>query len=265
MALDAATLIFGNLGLLALCFIALWALSLRVKDASIIDIFWGPACALCAVFTVIRTGDLAPRPLLLTVLVSVWGARLAVHLGRRNLGHGEDYRYQTMRQRRGPYRDFALWSLVWVYGLQCLIAWFVSLPVQIGQLGGPQELGALAIIGLMIFAVGLLFEAVGDEQLRRFKRNPNNAGRLMTAGLWSWTRHPNYFGDALVWAGLAVIALESPIGWAAVLSPIVMTYFLVVVSGKALLERRLEKKYPDYAAYRARTSGFFPTPPRRAS
>lgn len=265
MASEAAILALGNLGLLALFFVALWALSVRMKDASIVDIFWGPACALGALFTIVRTGDLAPRALLLTLLVWAWAARLALHLGRRNLGHGEDYRYQAMRRARGSDRDFALWSLVWVYGLQCLVAWFVSLPVQIGQLGGPRTLGPVAVFGVLVFAVGFVFEAVGDAQLRRFKRDPGNAGRLMTEGLWSWTRHPNYFGDALVWTGLAVVALESPIGWAAALSPIVMAHFLVNVSGKALLERRLERKYPDYAAYRARTSGFVPMPPKRAS
>ena len=260
---DAAILAIGNLGLLALCFLALWALSARLKDASIVDIFWGPACALGAVFTIVRTGELTVRGLLLTALVVAWAGRLALHLARRNLGHGEDYRYQAMRKKRKSDADFAIWSLVWVYGLQCVIAWFVSLPVQIGQIGGAAHLGVLSFVGGLVFAGGLFFEAVGDDQLRRFKSDPANAGKLMTQGLWSWTRHPNYFGDACVWAGLTLIALEAPLGWTTVLSPLVMTYFLVNVSGKALLERRLEKRYPEYADYRARTSGFLPMPPRK--
>lgn len=265
MAGDAAILIIGNIGLLALAFLALWALSVRIKDASIVDIFWGPACALPAVLTLVRGGEPSPRALLLTGLVVIWAARLSLHLGRRNLGHGEDYRYQKMRARQPSAAAFARWSLVWVFGLQCAIASAVSLPVQLGQLGGPPELGLLALLGAAIFAFGFFFEAVGDAQLRRFKSDPRNAGKLLTSGLWAWTRHPNYFGDACVWAGLSVIALEAPLGWIALVSPILMTHFLLNVSGKALLERNLEKKYLEYADYRKRTSGFLPRPQKRRS
>lgn len=262
MAHDVAILVFGNLGLLALAFLTLWALSVRLRDASIVDIFWGPACAIPALLTLVRLGEAPPRAVLLTALVGIWAARLAAHLAWRNIGHGEDYRYQAMRARQPSDAAFARWSLIWVYGLQCVIAWAVSLPVQLGQLGGPRELGVFAAAGAAIFSLGFVFEAVGDAQLRRFKSDPQNAGRLMTNGLWAWTRHPNYFGDACVWTGLALIALEAPLGWIALASPVLMTHFLHNVSGKALLERRLERKYPNYAAYRARTSGFIPFPPR---
>jgi steroid 5-alpha reductase family enzyme len=261
MALEALQIALTNLAALGVCFLALWALSLRLKDASIVDVFWGPACAIPAVVTLASLEAPGPRAFLLTGLVCLWALRLAAHLARRNLGHGEDPRYQAMRRGQPSDAAFARWSLVWVFGLQCLVAWFVSLPVQLGQIGG-GALGPLAAIGAAVFAIGLSFEAVGDWQLRRFKADPANAGRLMTGGLWAWTRHPNYFGDACVWWGLGLIALEGPLGWAAALSPAVMTHFLINVSGKALLERSLKKRYADYEPYMARTSGFFPRPPK---
>ncbi|MHA7871211.1 MAG: DUF1295 domain-containing protein [Hyphococcus sp.] len=245
------------LGLLTI----LWTVSVRIKDASIIDIAWGPACAAPAILTFLRTDGADPRALLLTALVSIWAARLAFYLAGRNLGHGEDIRYQKMRAKQSSDAAFARWSLPSIYWLQGLIAWFVSLPVQLGQFGG-EGLGLFAYLGVLIFAVGLAFEAVGDWQLKAFKADPANKGRLMTQGLWAWTRHPNYFGDAAVWTGLTIIALESPYGLWTVLSPAVMAFFLVKVSGKAMTERLMEKKYPDYAAYKARVSGFLPMPPK---
>jgi len=262
-AFDLTLLLLGNLAFLWMTLLALWGISVRIKDASIIDIAWGPACAAGPILTYLRADGSAPRDLLLTALVLIWAARLAMHLGVRNLGHGEDYRYRKMRERQGSDAAFARWSLVRVYGLQGLIAWFVSWPAQLGQIGPDQPLGALALLGIAIFSIGLAFEAVGDWQLRRFKADPTTKGRLMTRGLWAWTRHPNYFGDAAVWTGLTIIAIEGPFGWATALSPAVMTFFLVKVSGKALLERTMEKKYPEYAAYKRSTSGFLPLPPRR--
>ena len=250
-----------NLAIVLALLTALWFVSIRIKDASIIDTAWGPACALPAVLTFLRLEDPGPRALLLTALVSLWAARLAIYLGRRNLGHGEDIRYRKMREAQGSDAAFARWSLPRVYWLQGLIAWFVSLPVQWGQFGD-APLGALAVIGVVVFAVGLAFEAVGDFQLAAFKADPANKGKLMTSGLWRWTRHPNYFGDAAVWTGLTLIALEAPLGPYAILSPVVMMVFLVFISGKAMTERMMEKKYPDYVDYKRRTSGFIPLPPK---
>lgn len=256
------TLTADNLAILALCFLALWAVSVRVRDASIVDIFWGPACAIPAILTFFRADGASPRDAVLTALVVLWAARLSIHLAARNLGHGEDFRYARMRAAHPSDASFARWSLFYVFGLQCLIAWFVSAPVQLGQLGGAGAPGPAAWTGILIFFVGFAFEAVGDWQLRKFKSVPENKGRLMTTGLWAWTRHPNYFGDSLVWVGLALIALEGPYGYLGVASPIVMGYFLVNVSGKSLLERGMMKKYPEYESYRARVSGFLPRPPR---
>ena len=261
--LDLFLLLIGNLLTLLALLAALWAIFVRIRNASIIDIFWGPACAFGAIATYFRADGAAPRDLVLTALAALWAARLAYYLARRNLGHGEDYRYQAMRAKQGSDAAFARWSLTRVYGLQGLIAWFVSLPVQIGQIGGDGSLGALGYLGIAIFCFGLGFEAIGDAQLRTFKADPANKGRLMTKGLWAWTRHPNYFGDAALWTGLTLIALEAPLGWLTILSPVLMAHFLVNVSGKALLERGMAKKYPEYAAYRQSTSGFFPLPPRK--
>jgi steroid 5-alpha reductase family enzyme len=255
-------MLIGNLLALLALLAVLWAISVRIKNASIIDIFWGPACAFGAVATYFRADGAAPRDLVLTALVCLWAARLALYLSQRNLGQGEDYRYQAMRRKQASNAAFARWSLTRVFGLQGLIAWFVSLPVQIGQIGGDRSLGALGILGVAVYFFGLGFEAIGDAQLRGFKADPANKDRLMMSGLWAWTRHPNYFGDAAVWTGLTLIALEAPLGWLAVLSPALMAHFLINVSGKALLERGMEKKYPEYAAYRQSTSGFFPLPPR---
>ncbi len=251
-----------NLAIVLALLTALWAVSVRIKDASIIDIAWGPACALPALLTFVRADGADPRALILTVLVSVWAARLALYLGSRNLGHGEDIRYQKMREAQGSDAAFARWSLPRVYWLQGVIAWFVSLPVQWGQFGA-DGVGALAVAGALVFAAGLAFEAIGDWQLAQFKKNPANKGKLMTRGLWAWTRHPNYFGDATVWFGLTLIALESPLGVYTILSPVIMAVFLVFISGKALTERMMEKKYPEYAEYKKRTSGFIPLPPKR--
>lgn len=252
-----------NLAVLLALLTVLWFISIRVKDASIIDIAWGPACALPAVLTCFRLETPGPHAALLTALVSLWAARLAIYLGRRNLGHdAEDIRYQKMRAAQGSDAAFARWSLPNVYWLQGAVAWFVSLPVQWGQFGdGP--IGALTWIGTGVFAIGLFFETIGDLQLASFKADPANRGKLMTGGLWSWTRHPNYFGDAAVWIGLTLIAIETPIGVYTILSPAVMVFFLVFVSGKAMTERLMEAKYPAYAEYKRRTSGFIPLPPRR--
>jgi steroid 5-alpha reductase family enzyme len=239
---------------------ALWLLSLALLDASIADIFWGPAFVLVAAVAFASAGAITPRRLLMLGLVAVWGLRLAIYLAWRNLGKGEDYRYRTMRKRFGP--RFALISLGTVFALQGLLAWIVSLPLQATMLrpGGP--LGALDVAGVLVFLVGLGCEAIGDAQLARFKRDPASAGRLMDRGLWRYTRHPNYFGDCMVWWGLYLVAAAAGAWWTAV-GPALMTLLLLRVSGVALLERTIVQRRPEYADYVARTSAFVPLPPRR--
>lgn len=257
-----------NFGISLIAFVTLWAVSVKIRNASIVDIFWGPACALPALMTWLQIGEPSLRSTLLTSLVLLWGLRLGIYLFNRNIGHGEDFRYVRMREKSGGDAAFVVRSLTHVFILQCMISFFVSLPVQIGQFGtskwlflSASELGILAWTGTVVFAIGLTFEAVGDFQLQQFKKNPANKGKLMDRGLWGWTRHPNYFGDAAVWTGLTLIALESQWGFLTVLSPALMTYFLYHASGKALLERSMSRRYPEYQAYKKRVSGFFPLPP----
>lgn len=263
-------LLMTNLAIMLGLFLLLWGLSVALKNASIVDIAWGGACALPACLTWLRADGVEPRAALLAALAALWGMRLAIYLGIRNIGHGEDYRYVAMRKKAGSDSKFALTSLFSVFILQCLIAFFVSLPTQVGQFGssaifgtGSGELGVVAYLGVAVFAFGLAFETIGDLQLRAFKSKPENKGKLMDKGLWAWTRHPNYFGDAAVWTGLTLIALESQHGYLTVLSPALMFYFLYAVSGKALLERSMSKRYPEYESYKKRVSGFFPWPPAK--
>ena len=243
------------------CMVAMWVLSLALRDASIVDIFWGAGFAVIGVTTFLVTDDgSSPRRALLTGLVCLWGLRLAVYLLWRNAGHGEDPRYLAMRRHWGP--RFPIISLVTVFALQGVIMWTVSLPVQLGQLDPGGPIGWLEGLGVLLFAVGLTFEAVGDWQLARFKANPSSSGQVMDRGLWRYTRHPNYFGDFCVWWGLFLVAASTPYGPWSIVGPIVMSFFLMRVSGVPMLERSIGKRRPGYADYAKRTSAFFPRPPR---
>ena len=223
----------------------------------------GPQRALLAVCsTFLLIDGSSPRALTLVALSLIWATRLSWHLGLRNLGHDEDPRYADMRSSRAPHGDFRRWSLINIFWLQGAIAWFISIPLQLGQFGDDEPLGAVAIVGIAIFLTGFAFETIGDAQLKAFKADPDNKGRLMTKGLWAWTRHPNYFGDACVWFGLALIALEAPMGWFSLASPVAMAHFLINVSGKAMTERRMKERYPEWPLYAETTSGFFPLPPK---
>ncbi|WUN35995.1 DUF1295 domain-containing protein [Kitasatospora sp. NBC_00315] len=239
-----------------------FAVGLRTGRHRGVDVAWGlafGAMALTGYACSAGHGD-PGRRLLATVLVLVWGLRLSAHIWWRSRGADEDPRYDRMLSRAPGSRD--AYALRTVYLLQAAIAWFVSLPVQVAQ-QLPHPPGPLAWTGAGLWAVGLFFEAVGDAQLTRFKADPANRGTVMDRGLWRYTRHPNYFGDACVWWGLFLLAAGSPIGWATVLSPLVMTYLLVNGSGKPMLERQLSSTKPGWAEYVARTSGFVPLPPRR--
>jgi steroid 5-alpha reductase family enzyme len=233
-----------------------------MRDMSIIDVFWGPGFVLVALVTLAIGEAPLGRRALLALLVGVWGLRLGTYLARRNLGHGEDARYQAMRRHVGD--GFDRWALVHVFGMQGLVLTVVSLPVQIGGNLTTDAIWAPQVVaGVVLWAVGLGFEAIGDAQLARFKADPTNAGQVMDRGLWGWTRHPNYFGDSCAWWGVWLTTLVHPVALVGAIGPAVMTFFLLNVSGKALLERRMRKTRPGYDDYVARTSGFFPRPPVR--
>jgi steroid 5-alpha reductase family enzyme len=244
---------------IAILMVATWLLSLVLHNASIVDVAWGLGFVVVA-WTVRLTahGDPA-RQNLLTALVTIWGLRLAVYLFWRNHGKGEDFRYRAMRKQWGA--RFPLVSLVTVFALQGTLMWIVSLGVQTAQ-GRHTTLGVLAYIGIAVWLVGLSFEVIGDAQLARFKADPTNAGKVMDRGLWRFTRHPNYFGDATMWWGIALIAVETGIGALGILGAAVMNFFLVRISGVAMLEKSLSKRKPEYAAYMQRTSAFIPRPPK---
>ena len=248
---------------IAILMVGTWLLSVILKNASIVDIVWGLGFVVTAwVSRGIGDGD-SGRQWLLTILTSIWGLRLAGYLLWRNAGHGEDFRYKSMRKRWGA--RFPLISLVTVFALQGALMWIVSLPVQLGQDDATPGIGVVAFIGIAVFVFGLFFEVVGDAQLARFKSDPTNAGKVMDQGLWRYTRHPNYFGDACVWWGLALIAAETGSGAWGFIGAMVMTYFLRRVSGVTLLERSLKKRREGYEAYIARTSPFIPRRPKAVS
>ena len=241
--------------------VSTWLLSVLIKNASIVDIAWGLGFVVVAwVSRIVGEGDDA-RQWLLTIMTSVWGLRLGAYLFWRNTGHGEDYRYRAMRKRWGP--RFPLISLVTVFALQGTLMWIVSIGVQLGQADATPSLGAIAYVGVAVYLVGLFFEVVGDAQLARFKADPDSAGKVMDRGLWRYTRHPNYFGDACVWWGLALVAAETGSGAWGLVGALVMTVLLRRVSGVTLLERSLRKRREGYEQYIARTSAFVPRPPKK--
>ncbi|MEK6303243.1 MAG: DUF1295 domain-containing protein [Acidobacteriota bacterium] len=256
------TILLTTFGVTLAMMFMLWLVSLAIKNASIVDIFWGAGFAVIAVVTFWLTDGYAPRKLLIAALAAIWGTRLAIYIGSRNAGKGEDFRYQAMRKRHGD--RFALASLLTVFSLQGVLMWVISLPLQFAQFSRePARLTWLDFLGVALWAIGLSFEAIGDWQLARFKSNPANKGKVMDRGLWAFTRHPNYFGDALLWWGFFLIALATPRGWWTVISPVLMTTLLMKVSGVALLEKTLVKTRPEYRDYVRRTSAFFPLPPKR--
>ncbi|MGB1784689.1 MAG: DUF1295 domain-containing protein [Ilumatobacteraceae bacterium] len=244
---------------IAILMIATWLISVAIKDASIVDISWGLGFATVA--TVLWIADDAKSNLdtLLWLMTLLWGLRLCLYLARRNLGHGEDYRYVAMRKRWGP--AFPLISFLTVYTLQGTLMWVVSLPVQLSH-RAEGSIGVLAVIGAVLWAVGLYFEVVGDIQLSRFKADPANQGKVLDTGLWRYTRHPNYFGDACVWWGIAIVACSVSVGVWGLIGAAVMNVLLLKVSGVALLERSLVRRKPEYQAYIDRTSAFIPRPPK---
>ena len=237
---------------------AAWLVSLVRRDAGVADVLWGPAFAVLAWLHVVGRGAADTRGLLVAVLVTIWGLRLGLHIAVRSRGWGEDPRYAAMRRVHGP--RFRWRSMFTVFWLQGLILWVVALPLYAAQGGG--SLWWLDALALACVLAGFTFETVGDRQLQRFRADPANRGRVLDRGLWRYTRHPNYFGDALLWWGIFLFAAATPAGWGTVVSPLLMTFLLLRVSGVPLLERGLAETRPGYAEYVRRTSAFVPWWPR---
>lgn len=245
------------LGLMVL----LWLLSLALHNSSIVDIFWGTGFVIVAWLSFALAGSSPGRGLLLAVLVTIWGLRLSLHILWRNWGKPEDFRYAQWRQENGP--RWWWMSLFKVFLLQGALLWLISAPLVAAQIADPRSrLGALDMLGTALWAIGFFFEAVGDWQLTRFKAQASNRGKLLTSGVWRYSRHPNYFGDAAQWWGYFLIAAAAG-GWWTVLSPILMTFLLIRVSGVALLEKTLIETKPGYREYAETTNAFVPWFPRR--
>jgi steroid 5-alpha reductase family enzyme len=224
---------------------------------SVIDIAWGLMFALVALATFVGSsgeGDDARRWLLL-LMPALWGARLAVHIGLRSRGKPEDPRYEKLLADRGPVSAALI-----VYGLQGALVLLVAQPVIVGPFED-DGLTPIAYAGVVVWLVGMFFEGVGDWQLDRYRSDPDR-GPVMDRGLWAYTRHPNYFGDACVWVGIFLVASERWPGVLTVPSPVVMVYLLAFGSGKKVLEKHMEGR-PGFAEYQRRTSGFFPLPEKK--
>lgn len=252
---------FGGLLVIILAVTLVWLLSLRLRDSSIVDIFWGLGFVIVGWFYFAATDGFILRKLLIITLVSLWGLRLTAYLAYRNIGKPEDFRYRKWRGEHG--RSYWWVSYFRVFLLQGVVMWVVSMPLLSAQINPqPATLTILDGLGLLVWCVGFYFEAMGDWQLMRFKANPANKGHVLQSGLWRYTRHPNYFGDATQWWGFYLIAAAGG-GWLSILSPLLMTFLLVRVSGVAMLERTLRREKSEYADYIRRTSAFIPMPPRK--
>jgi len=239
----------------------LWVLSVVKKNASIVDIFWGLGFVIVGWASAINADQISPVGQRVLVLVTLWGLRLSIYLGVRNHGKPEDFRYVAMRKHYGA--KFPIISLFTVFLLQGAIMMIVSLPVQIALSDENASVSIFTFIGVLIFFVGIFFETVGDWQLAKFKRDPENAGQVMQTGLWRYTRHPNYFGDTCVWWGIGIVALGTSFGWIGLFGSLLMNFFLVRVSGVPMLERSMSKRRPGYDEYKRRTSSFVPRPPKK--
>jgi len=255
--------IYLTLGLIILgLMVLLWLVSLALQNSSIVDIFWGTGFVITAWAAFLLTpNSLAARKILLSVLVTLWGLRLSLYILRRNWGKPEDFRYQAWRKEAGP----AWWWLSFfkVFLLQGVLLWIIAAPLLAAQIGvRPDRLTWLDLLAIPLWLTGFTFETVGDWQLRRFKANPSNKGKVLQAGVWRYTRHPNYFGDTAQWWAYYLVALAAG-GWWTIFSPLIMTILLLRVSGVTLLEKTLKAEKPGYKEYAERTSEFIPWFPKQ--
>jgi len=237
-----------------------FCLALIKKDNSIVDTAWGLGFIGVAILTFFLREGWTIRHIFMSGLVLIWGMRLAIHIVIRNRGRGEDFRYAKWRQEWG--RWFVLRSYFQIFLLQGVFLFVIALPIVFVNFSDRPDLTLVDFLGVCVWCIGFVFEAVGDYQLRRFKKRPENKGMIIKTGLWKYTRHPNYFGEAAIWWGIFLLALSVENGWIAILSPLLITFLLLRVSGVAMLE----KKYAgnaEFEAYAKRTNAFFPWFPKK--
>jgi steroid 5-alpha reductase family enzyme len=240
--------------------IIVFLISLIKKDSSIVDIAWGIGFILVAVLTFFLKEGIEARHILVTVLVFVWGTRLATHIAVRNKGRREDFRYAQWRKDWGKW--FVLRNFFQIFMLQGFLLLIIAYPVMLINHSAQAGITFVDIIAITLWLIGFFFEAVGDYQLSKFKRKPENKGKIMMQGLWKYTRHPNYFGETVMWWGVFLITISVKHGWTAIISPLLITLLLLRVSGVTMLE----KKYvgnKDFEVYAKRTSAFFPWSPKK--
>ena len=261
-----AEALITNALIAALLLLALWRVAVRIGDVSFIDAIWGGGMALLALAAWWQVPDPGPRAGLIAAMAVLWGLRLFLHLYTRWRAHGEDPRYARILGKAKEQGRFAGAALKLVFAPQALLLFLTCLPAQLGILGsGTAGIGPLALAGLALWLLGMVFEVVGDAQLKAFRADPASKGKVLDTGLWRYTRHPNYFGDCCVWWGIWLAATEAGpwIALASLPGPLFLTFTLTRWSGKPMLEKGLAKSRPGYADYVARTSGFFPWPPKR--
>ena len=240
----------------------LWVISIILKNVSIVDLFWGFGFVITSTFYFLCTNGNENRKLLILILVACWGLRLSVYLSWRNRGKGEDFRYVQFRQKYGENRYWWI-SFFQVFLLQGILMWLISAPLLAAQFyGGNNSLGFMDFLGILLWGTGMLFESGGDIQLARFKAIPENKGKVLDRGFWRYTRHPNYFGDSVVWWGFGLICLSAG-SYLPLLGSLLMTVLIIKVSGVALLEKSLKTAKPEYKEYIRKTSSFLPWFPRK--
>ncbi|MBW2521444.1 MAG: DUF1295 domain-containing protein [Deltaproteobacteria bacterium] len=247
--------------LVILLYAVIWFVVAVVRNRNdVADIAWGGGFVCAAVTAGLAAGINGARALLVLFLVAAWGFRLMLHIGIRNRGKPEDRRYQAWRREWGS--SYLLRSFLQVFLLQGFLLLVISLPVTHAIVRNGPPLSALDAAGFAVWLVGFAFEAVGDFQLLQFKKNPASRGKIMTSGLWRYTRHPNYFGEVVLWWGIFLICLSVPGGLLTVIGPLTITWLILRVSGTPLLEKRYADN-TEYAEYIKKTSAFFPLPPKK--
>ncbi len=254
--------VLGWTGILVfILMVFVWLLSLVLKNTSVVDIFWGLGFVLVNLSCLLLLPSEIGLPRwILTILVTIWGLRLSIHILLRNAGKGEDFRYKKWREENG--KRWWWFSFFQTFVFQGILMWVIAIPLSaVHYYSRSSTLGLLDYLAILVWIIGFFFEAAGDAQLIQFKKNPENKGKLLRTGVWNYSRHPNYFGDATQWWGFFLMAASVGAYWT-IFSPIIMTFLLVRVSGVALLEKTLINQKPGYREYAETTSPFIPWFPR---
>lgn len=260
---DLPLILLTNLAISGACFLALWLISIPLRDPSYVDAWWGAGVVVLAWSTYAQLEAPGPHATALLLLSSAWGLRLGIYLFWRWRSQGADRRYAKLAERaREKHKlNFAMFSLLWVFAPQLVLQVIMALPAQLGQIPQTTTFGFIAQIGAALAVFGILYEAIADAQLAHFRSLSDNAGKVMDRGLWRYSRHPNYFGELCCWWGLWLIALDAGMGLWSLPGPLLITFLLTRVSGAPTTEPHLQRTRPDYEAYKRRTSAFIPLPP----